>query len=188
MDETNTLNKLDNENLLVEQAKTNDDAFTALYDFYLPKIYSFIFKRIGQKEITEDIVSATFIKVFTGLKSFKSNHNNSFCAWVYRIANNNLIDYYRKHGRQIVIDISRIKEPADESQDLQADFEFQANRVAVAKTMARLPEKDRKIIQLKFFAELDNGEIAKVMGLTPNNIGVLAYRAIKKFQTLHIKI
>ena len=52
---------------LVERAKTDDQAFAALYDIYFLKIYYFILKRVGHKQTTEDIVSAVFIKVFTNI-------------------------------------------------------------------------------------------------------------------------
>lgn len=179
--------KLENENMLVEQAKTDDNAFEALYDFYFPKIYFFVLKRTGQKETAEDIVSATFIKVFTGLKSFKPNNENSFAAWVYRIANNKLTDYYRQHARQVSIDIEEVPEIRDYDQDPYSDLIKNADRIIVKKALLQLPVRDQQILQLKFFAELDNKEIAKIMDTKPNNVGVWLFRALKRFEAIYQK-
>lgn len=182
MEEQISQTKLDNEPMLVKQARTDDRAFEILYDFYFSKIYFFVFKRTGQKEITEDIVSATFMKVFTGLKTFEAKHENSFAAWVYQIAGNKLIDYYRSQGRHPLVNIESIVEPQDESQNPQADFIRNLNKSVVAKVLLSLPEHDQKILQLKFFADLDNVEIAEIMGVPANNVGVWLFRALKRFQ------
>lgn len=177
--------KLENELSLVKQAKTDDQAFEILYEFYFPKIYFFVLKRTGQKEATEDIVSATFIKVFTGLKKFEANHENSFAAWVYKIANNKLTDYYRSQGRKPTVDLASIAEPEDFSQNPHTDLIASLNKKIVSNVMRGLSERDQQILQLKFFAELDNIEIAKVLNTKPNNVGVWLYRALKRFQTTY---
>ncbi|MDP1709664.1 MAG: sigma factor, partial [Candidatus Komeilibacteria bacterium] len=61
---------LENEAVLVEQAKNNDEAFDILYRFYLPKIYGYVLKRTGRVEAAEDIVSETFLSVFCNLKKY----------------------------------------------------------------------------------------------------------------------
>jgi RNA polymerase sigma-70 factor (ECF subfamily) len=185
MEEKTAQIKLDNEKMLVEQAKTDDRAFEVLYDFYFPKIYFFVLKRIGQKEATEDVVSATFMKVFTGLKVFEAKNNHSFAAWVYRIASNKLTDYYRSQGRRPVVDIASVAEPEDESQDPEADFVRRLNKSIVEKILSRLSVRDQQVLQLKFFAELDNIEIAQALGTKPNNVGVWLYRALKRFRTIY---
>lgn len=187
MEEKNQTVKLDNETMLVDQAKTDDRAFAILYDFYFPKIYFFVFKRTGQKEVTEDIVSAVFIKIFTGLKTFKPNHDNSFAAWVYRIANNKLTDYYRSAHRHSTVDIASISEPRDDNQDPRADFIRQSNQIRVGQVLSLLPERDQAILQLKFFSELSNIEIAQALQTGPGNIGVWLYRALKRFQEIYQK-
>lgn len=182
MEENTSPAKLDQENILVKQAGTDDRAFEILYDFYFTKIYFFVFKRTGQKEVAEDIVSATFIKVFTGLKTFEPKHENSFAAWVYKIANNKITDYYRHQGRHPLVSIENIVEPVDENQNPQEDYVRNLNKTIVAKILLSLSESDQNILQLKFFADLDNMEIAEILGVKANNVGVCLFRALKRFQ------
>ncbi len=179
--------KLENEMNLVEQAKTDDRAFEVLYDFYFTKIYYFVLKRVGHKEIAEDIVSSTFIKVFTGIKNFKPENDYSFCAWLYRIATNNLTDHYRRAGKRIEIDIENMDEPIDEKQDQNIIVANSLDRVMVQKVLSELSARDQEILQLKFFGELSNVEISATLKVSANNVGVLVYRALKKFQTTYQK-
>ena len=80
---------------LVERAKKDSEAFGILYDTYLNQIYAFILKRVSNVELAEDIASLTFEKALRKLDTFKWQ-DVSFSAWLYRIATNNVVDYYRQ--------------------------------------------------------------------------------------------
>ncbi|NCT55014.1 sigma-70 family RNA polymerase sigma factor [Candidatus Falkowbacteria bacterium] len=178
---------LDNENILVERAKTDDNAFSILYDFYFPRIYGFIFKRVGGKEVAEDIVSAVFMKAFTNLNSFYPQREASFSAWLYRIASNQLIDHYRYAGRRPTVALENINEPGDDRQNPQIDFLRQEERSLVERALMSLADKDREILTLKFYAELEPSEIADILKTNANNVGVMAYRALQKFKAIYQK-
>lgn len=177
--------KLDGEEQIVEMAKTDDRSFEILYNHYFPKIYGYIYKRVGSTEIAEDIVSDTFLKVFCNLKKY-NYQGYSFSAWIYRIATNNLVDYYRKSGRSKEIKIDSIQGFSDEENP--SPFEKVASvyeRSIVRSAISCLSEKDQKVLYLKFFAELDINEIAKTMQISENNARVLVHRAIKKFDQIY---
>lgn len=179
--------RLDNELALIEQAKTDDKAFGILYDFYFPKIYFFVLKRVGQKETAEDIVSVTFIKVFTNIKKFKPVNEYSFSVWVYRIATNNLTDHYRKQGKHKTVDIENLGEILDHLQNPELDLEVGQDKDLVRQALNDLSTRESEILQLKFYGELGNIEIAEVLKTSPNNAGVMLHRALKKFQIKYQK-
>lgn len=166
---------------LVEQAKTDDQAFAILYNFYFPRIYGYVFKRVGRREISEDIVSETFLKVFGSLKTYRAQ-GHSFGAWVYKIATNQLIDYYRQAGRRKETDLvaannlASLERPAGEAVDSAYAGEI------VRAVLIGLPQRYQAVLHLKFFAELSNEEIATSLGLKVNNVRVLTHRALKSFQ------
>ena len=178
------LEGLANENMLVERAKTDDNAFAVLYDFYFPKIYGFVFKRVGRREAAEDIVSAVFMKAFTNLNSFSPQREGSFAAWLYRIASRQIIDNYRFDSRRPTVALEDIGEPGDENQNQQLDFLRQEERELVERALAGLADKDREVLTLKFYAELDNAEIADILQTNTNNVGVMVYRALQKFKAI----
>lgn len=166
---------------IIEQAKTDDQAFRVLYDFYFSRIYYFILKRVGHKESAEDIVAATFMKAFTNLKKFKPRHDHSFSAWLYRIAANNLTDYFSKQSKQPSVNLDEIIEPADEKPDGETAAIINDESELVRSVLGKMADKDREILELKFFNELGNKEIAEILNISANNAGVLLYRALKKF-------
>ncbi len=184
MEASTANNILENEAVMVETAKNDDACFEILYNHYFPRIYGFVFKRTGNREEAEDIVSKTFMKAFCALGDYNTK-KGGFSSWLYTIANNNLIDYYRKQGRKREVDIKSVSHVSDDadSPERQAVSRQQAELVRLA--IKDLKVKHQKILQLKFFAELDNKEIAEVMGITSNNAGVLLHRALKKFALVY---
>jgi len=176
--------KLEDEEMLVEQARTDTEAFNKLYEFYFPKIYGFILKRVGHKQTAEDIMSTTFMNVFTKLDQY-SPEKGSFNSWIFKIASNNLIDHYRKSGKRQETDIEEFFHLESEDQKPDEYTENQLDRVRIEKALRKLPEKYAKLIQLKYFGQLTNIEIAEILEITPNSAGVKIHRAVKKFDSIY---
>ncbi|HBU07197.1 MAG TPA: hypothetical protein DEB09_03890 [Candidatus Magasanikbacteria bacterium] len=186
--EVNTPQNHQTEIELVKRAKTDDEAFGILYNQYFPKIYGFVAKRIGQRETAEDIVSVVFTEAFVHLDGYEYK-NCSFGAWLYKIATNKLIDHYRKEGKRksVSIDGEFEIEVIDESADQIVDTDRILSAKTVKVALSEVPAKYQKILSLKFFSELSNNEIAEVLGVSSNNVGVLLYRSLKKFKTHYEK-
>jgi|SRR3989338_375182 len=187
MEEQTTANQqLENEMELVERAKTNDQAFEILYNFYFPKIYRYLFKRIGHAQATEDLTSITFMKVFCNLKKYK-HQGYTFGAWVYKIATNNLIDYYRQSGRRQEVDIEQVSEIESNGPSPSESMQNIEEQKFVKFILEKLPKRYKEVLYLKFFAEMSNQEIAGTLKISTNNAGVLLYRALKNFQKIYQK-
>lgn len=166
---------------LVERAKTDDSAFEILYNFYFPKIYGYIFKRVGCFDVAQDLVSVTFLKVFNGLEKYQ-NKGIPFSAWVYKIATNNLVDYYRKEAKNKKIDIDKLNNLEDDkNEDFGANFDILQEKKIVHEILKKIPENHQRILYLKFFAEKETKEIAEILQINENNARVLLFRALKKF-------
>lgn len=177
---------MENEADLVLRAKDDDRAFEVLYNYYYGKLYGYIFKRTGRREVAEDIISDVFMKAFTNMGKYE-HRGYSFGAWLYRIATNHLIDHYRKQGRasiQQIDDFENVLAAGENSFDI---VNGQLNKELIEKVIKKLPERYQKIINLKYFAQLGNNEIAESMRVSANNVGVLHYRAIKSFQKYYQK-
>jgi len=172
------LNKIESE--LVEQAKTDEQAFAKLYDQYFGKIYAFVVKRVSHQETAEDIVSETFMKVFLNLSKYESR-GYTFGAWLYKIAGNLVIDHYRKHGREKTAELEpEIYENLAGETNLEKDVNNQQLRQLLNSVLNKLPEQEREVIELKFFAQMSNQEISVATSLSANHVGVIVYRGLKK--------
>ncbi|MCD6550128.1 sigma-70 family RNA polymerase sigma factor, partial [bacterium] len=89
---------LDDEKDLIKKAQKEPEAFGKFYDKYYPQIFGYILKRVVDLEIAQDITSETFFKALKNLWKFRWK-NISFCAWLYRIANNEIANYFRKNKK-----------------------------------------------------------------------------------------
>lgn len=168
---------------LTQKAKDNLSAFGELYDYYLPKIYQYIYRRIGNKEDTEDITSLTFEKALSNLKKFHWR-GISFGAWLYRIANNNINDFYRQKYKFKEVALEKVSmklaSPNKEIEEIENTINFNYLREALNK----MPSEGQEIISLKFFEEMKNEEIAEIMGCNKNNLAVKIYRYLKQLKSI----
>jgi len=151
--------------------------FSKIYDKYIEKIYRFVFLKVNSPEVAEDLTSETFLK---GWQTFRIQ-NSKFRiqnppAFLYQIARNLVIDYYRQKGRaQVVSADYRIIDPRinlEEKANLSSDFE------QVRRALTNLKEDYQDVIIYRYLDELSVPEIAKIMGKSEGTIRVLLHRAL----------
>jgi RNA polymerase sigma-70 factor (ECF subfamily) len=178
-----TMNKgLDKENLLVAEAQKDPSRFAELYDKYVEQIYRYVYRRVSDQQTAEDLVSQTFYDALSHLKSYEPR-GYPFSAWLYKIAHNNVLKWYRTHSRIQKVDLDEIAELKDTT-DLVEDETLRQEKEGIREVLDRLDFEDRELIRLKYFEEVSNIEIGQIMGITANNVGVKLYRALKKLKQL----
>lgn len=173
---------LPEEAALLAAARDDEQAFVRLYDFYFPKIYAFVARRVGQREETEDIVSEVFLRATAALPGFREG--TKFGGWLFRVATNLVIDRSRRRLRTRQTEAGEAEALPDRGPAPDEIAQTLLDRAVLERILAGLPARDREILHLKYFAELDNEEIAAAMGITPNHVGVLLFRAVQKASKL----
>lgn len=176
-------NALEKENLLIDEAKSNPEKFAAIYDKYVEQIYRYVYRRVNDQATAEDLVSQTFYDALSHLKSYQFK-GYPFSAWLYKIAHNNVLKWYRTSSRYQKVDLEEVAELKDESANLEQDLDVQEEGLGVREAMDRLEYEERELIRLKYFEEVSNIEIGQIMGITANNVGVKLYRALKRLKQL----
>ncbi len=166
---------------LVEDAKANPDKFVALYDKYFDQIYRYVARRVNDQESAQDLVSQTFMDAFEHLKDYEWR-GFPFSSWLYKIAHNNVLKWYRLQGK-VTVDLEAIPEIKD-SFDQKEEAIRNEETGEIRKAMAQLDPEEQEIIRLKYFEDVSNIEIAEIIGLSANNIGVRIYRTLKKLKQL----
>lgn len=164
-----------------EKAKTGDEeAFGLIYDYFAEKILRFIYFRTGHKEVAEDILSDTFVKAWTKLSQV--NSHKALSTWLYQIAKNNVIDYYRVRKNLVPIDevAAFLEDAAPAIDDSLLGFRDQKLLAMVE----NLPQEQREVIRYKFFEDLTNQEIALLMNKTEGAIRVIQHRAVVKLREM----
>jgi RNA polymerase sigma factor (sigma-70 family) len=169
------------DNELVSAARTGDqNAYGELFERYQSRVYNYAYSIVGSPEEARDIAQDAFIRVFEALPRVAGELN--FSAYVYRTAHNAAVDSARARTRfagPAALDLER--EPA-----LRADPE----RVALLKEQQErtwraafeLPEKHREILTLRELHDMSYQEIADVLEMPRNTVGVLLSRARFKFK------
>ncbi len=167
--------------LILQKAQNGDsEAFAMLYDHFADKIYRFIYFRVGHKEVAEDVLSDTFVKSWQKINQI--NTPQALSGWLYQIAKNNIIDYYRiKKDFVPLEDVEHFLEDAESAVD-DLNSSFQQNKIL--KVLPQLPQEQQDVIKYKFFEDLSNEEIAYVMGKTEGAIRVIQHRAVNRLKEI----
>lgn len=166
---------------LALRAASDEAAFTELYNLYIDQIFRFVMKRVGHRETSEDIVSDVFRKVFLHLKDYNPK-KASFRTWLYRIATNTLVDYYRVHrnkNKPSVVDLEEVAHLASGNPSPHEMVLDDDQKTTVQNCLGQLQETHQKVLHLKYIEGFGNQEIAEMLDISPNNVGVLVHRALK---------
>ncbi len=154
------------------------EAFGVLYDRYAEKIYRFVYFKVLNKDVAEDIVSAVFIKGYEKIGSFNAN-KGTFSQWIYSIARNTVIDHYRTNRKNVDIeDIFDLGE--DERTEAKIDARDLLKKVE--KYLTKLNPRQREIITLRVWEELSYREIAAVVGGSEDSVKVMFSRTIRELR------
>ncbi len=173
-------------NDLVARAKAADrQALGELYDALLTRVYRFVYFRVNRREDAEDLTEQVFVKVFEKINMF-DERGIPFEAWVFRIARNMIIDFYRTH-KTVTVTLDQAFDVPDmgASPEECAERAFEMDQVHAA--LQSLPDSYREIIVLKYIEEYDNEEISTILQKPVSHIRVLQSRAVQKLKDiLHV--
>lgn len=161
---------------LVKLARAGDsDAFGELYDIFLDKVYRFVYIRVGNRADAEDIAEQIFVSMFTAIKRYVDD-GMPFEAWMYKIARNKVIDYYRT--RKSHVQLEDVAEVPDTQTLPEEHADAVLSKEAVMKSLTQIAPVYQEIIILKFIEDKTNEEISVIVGKPVAHIRVLQHRAI----------
>lgn len=167
---------------LVARAKADTAAVAALYDHYFPLIYKYVLYRVSDAQIADDLVSQIFERMLSDLGRYQPELA-PFGAWLFGIARHVVGNFYRTKKRQNWLSLEGIfnlpnNDPIPEEAFLKIE---QGDHLL--QSLAKLSDRERDLIGLKFAGGLTNREISTLTRLTEANVGVILYRAIQRLRT-----
>ena len=166
---------------LVKKAQGGSEAaFGQVYDLLFQKIYRFIFYRVGHKEVAEDLAEEVFIKAFGKLGTL--DKPEVFLGWIYRIARNTVIDYYRE--KKLTVSLEDVENTLEYETNTVDLLQLEYEQAALLKLLKELGAEQQAVIKLKFLEDLSNAEIAVILNKTEGAIRVIQHRAITKLLEL----
>ncbi len=170
-------------NELAERAKTEQDAFGELYDYFFPRVYSYIFGKLKNSDQADDVISVTFEKVFTRLDDYDSARG-AFSTWLFRIAINEMNNIFRKQKSLKEATWEDFFNPADTRNTPEQQMVSDEGDKYLLRAIEELPEREQKIVSMKYFAGVSNKEIAEMLDMNANNVGVVLHRALSKLRNI----
>jgi len=159
----------------VKKAVAGDRAaFGILYREYVKKIYRYVYYQVQNKMMAEDITGEVFIKAMKAIHTCKGKED-TFSAWLYRIAHNTAVDYSRSEKRYRDLPA---KMPLTEPNPA-ATAEILIEHRELLGALTGLSPSYRQLIILKFIEGMDNSEISRIMKKSVGAIRVMQLRALK---------
>lgn len=142
----------------------NESALSMLINRHQQRLYNFIFSKVFNRDLAEDIFQETFIKVIRNLKRGKYNEEGKFLPWVMRIAHNLVIDHFRKNKRMPKFegtgDFDVFSILTDEKPDAEKSLVIEQIRNDVRELIKELPDNQKEVLQMRIYKEMSFKEIA----------------------------
>lgn len=156
----------------------------AVYRQELPRVYNYFRYRLGDDTIAEDLTSTTFEKAWRARERYRRDLAG-FSTWLLTIARNVATDHYRSagglHGRIADVSLDAAQEyPAPDPPEVV--YARNAELAQLAGLLAKLSNRDRELVALKYGAELNNRQIAQYVGMSESNVGTTLYRIVGKLR------
>lgn len=167
---------------LVGRAQTRDpSAISELYDRFAGLMLRYISLRVAEHELAQDLTQEVFIKIIYGIGRFEYRDEKAFLGWLYTIAGNVLHSYQRRRRLQAT--------PFGAQDDLidqrsQDDARAITDRVMLQQAIGQLTKDQQQVLTLRFYADMSNSEIAKLLRRTEGAIKAIQYRALQSLQKI----
>lgn len=160
---------MDNDLEIIELIQNgNLNEFSRLYDTYIGKIYRYVFFKTRHKETAEDITADVFTKALSNIERFDSK-KASFSVWIYRIARNAVIDYYRT--KKDVVNIEDAWNLASD-EDIAKITQTNLSLRQIEEYVQKLKPEHRDLIVLRVWQDLSYKEIAEIVGKDEGSLRV----------------
>ena len=163
----------------MDAAKRNPRRFGVLYQRYYQQMFLFVFKRVQNEESTADIVSQLFLKAMTKLDSYEFR-GLPFSAWLYRIAVNEVNQFFRDHKKQRHVSIETVSLSGlmAEAEEVPTDENM---RRLVAGLQFLSPE-ELEFLEMRYFEKIPFRDLAAIYQITETNAKVRMHRMLKKLK------
>lgn len=178
-----------NETELLERIKNNPGYFSELFKLYYKPILGYVFRRIGDFDDSADIAADTFLKAFKHIYDF-SYRGVSIKVWLYRIATNEVNQYFRqKQKRNRIFERINFENTAlfrqyldEDKNDLEAEFKKHDQFMIILNALKQLPIKYMAAISLRYFEGKNNKEIAEILDINEGTLKSLLSRGLEKLR------
>lgn len=166
------------EGQLVARAKEDPVAFGELYELHFQRMYRFVYSRVQDRAVAEDVTSEVFMKALRSIGRYQDT-GRPFSAWLYQIAVNAVADRYR--GQRPTEDIDEQYHLSDGS-SLEETAAHRDEIRRIWRLVEELPDQQRTALVLKFQEDMKIEDIAVAMGKSPGAVKLLVHRGVTRLR------
>jgi RNA polymerase sigma-70 factor (ECF subfamily) len=157
---------------------TPSEAFEALYRRSFTRVYGYVATLLRDRSAAEEVTAQAFERAYRKRRTFRASRGTED-AWLFGIARNAALDELRRRKRRASLEV--------EPEDLHAPGPVEladaaVRRETVRAALGRLTPRERELVTLKFTGGLSNEEIARVVGISPSNVGTRLHRTLEKLR------
>jgi len=158
----------------------DENALSVLITRHQSKIYGFIYSKVTDRDIADDIFQDTFIKVIKTLKSNSYNEEGKFLPWVMRISHNLIVDHFRRNKKMPMFreteEFSIFSIMTDNSPNIENRIITEQVESDLQRLIEELPDDQKEVLQMRIYQDLSFKEIADMTGVSINTaLGRMRY-------------
>jgi len=158
-----------------------NEQFSHIYDQYIEKIYRFVYLKVNSQETAEDITSKVFMRGWESYQK-KADEIKNPSAFLYQIARNAVVDYYRERGRTNIVSSEVLPEITDHGEDIQNKAILNADISIVKTAIQKLEKEHQDIIIWHYLEDMPISHIAELLGRPAGTIRVMLHRGLKELK------
>jgi RNA polymerase sigma-70 factor (ECF subfamily) len=171
------LELLPEEEVIIQAAEGDTEAFSFLYERYVNRIYNYIYYRTGNPYEAEDLTSRVFHRALSHIHHY-NNRGVPFSAWLYRIAHNLVANWHRDNSRRSEVPLEDQVNLPQRSEHPEHTLVNHQELESLLEVIRRLPSERQQLLILKFVEGMSNAEIATIMMRSEGAIKSLYHRTL----------
>ncbi|MES2278428.1 MAG: RNA polymerase sigma factor [Bacteroidota bacterium] len=182
-----------NEAGLIEQCRTDPKAFGLIFDRWYKPVFGYLLRRTGDYDLAKDMAAETFLKAFLKIGGFQWR-GISISAWLYRIAGNELNQYYRNskykpQSLQQLLENPHMEkllhaDAGNEREIMEQELKAHQDYNTIRQNLLKLDAKYQEVIALRYFEQKTNPEIAEILDKNEGTVKSLLSRGLEKLRNL----
>ena len=165
------------DHLVIRATKGDNKAFGAIYELWAENIYRFVYLKTRDESVADDITAEVFLKVWKAIKTFKPKTDAKFSTWLFAIARNAVIDYYRTTRQTIPFD------NLPELVDIEGETDLYPEQGRLQQALEELRPEYKQVLVLRYVEDQPIAKVAQIMKKKEGNIRALTHRALQELKS-----
>jgi RNA polymerase sigma-70 factor (ECF subfamily) len=156
-------------------------AFHRCCETQLQTVYAYVRYRVANADTADELTARTFLQAWERLETF-DQRRGELTAWIFGIARHLIRDHVRMRRRWGWISLESLRQRMSQAPSPESAVSAREEKRHLAAALARLSDRERDVLGLKFAAGFTNREIARMTGLSESHVGVIVYRAVGRLR------